>query len=150
MSLKYFKDKGGTTYDLDDNGVTRMSINKSTGAISSTSDFTFTGKTTSQGFVSTSTSYVADGAIDADDGFVLLDASSASTDMTIAAPAAGRLLVISCVSAANSCTVTLTAGTFDGTNDTATFDAAAETLVLFGISATRFVIVENIGAVALS
>lgn len=102
------------------------------------------------GVVNPESSYVADGAIATTDSFVQLDATDASTAMTIAAPAAGRQLTISCVDATNTVTVTLTAGTYDGTNNVATFDAAAETLVLYGISATRFVIVENIGGVALS
>ncbi len=98
------------------------------------------------------TVYTTDGAIAADDSFVQLDATDNTCDMTIAAPAAGRFLVISCVNASNAVTVTLTAGDFDGTGasgDVATFDAAEETLVLFGLSATRFVILENIGSVAI-
>lgn len=102
------------------------------------------------GVVNPESDYIADGAIAATDSLVQLDATSASTVMTIAAPAAGRQLTISCVDASNTVTVTLTAGTFDGSSTVATFDAAEETLVLYGISATRFVIVENIGSVALS
>jgi hypothetical protein len=40
--------------------------------------------------------------------------------------------------------------TYDGTNDIATFDAIGESLILFAISATRLLIIENIGSVALS
>ncbi len=96
------------------------------------------------------TAYTADGAIDTTKSFVELDASSASTVMTIAAPVKGQYLVITCTDASNTVTVTLTAGTFDGTNEIATFDAAAESLVLFGISATRYIVVENVGGVVLS
>lgn len=92
----------------------------------------------------------ADGAISPTDSFIKLDGTDNTCDMTISAPYSGSYKVITCVDATNSVTVTLTAGTFDGTNEIATFDAAEETLVLFGISATRFVILENIGSVALS
>ncbi len=45
---------------------------------------------------------------------------------------------------------TASAGGFDGTNNTATFDAAFETLDLLSVSGTRWVILSNVGAVALS
>ena len=45
---------------------------------------------------------------------------------------------------------TATAGGFDGTNNTATFNAASETLVLLSVSSTRWAIVENIGSVGLT
>jgi hypothetical protein len=83
--------------------------------------------------------------------FVNLNKSDGALATTLAAPTAGRFLVIAQTDAGTSGhTVTLAAGTFDGTNEIATFNAANETLVLYGISATRFIIVENIGAVALS
>lgn len=47
-------------------------------------------------------------------------------------------------------TIVTTTGTFDGTNNTATFNAADESLVLFGTSSTRWIIIANVGAVALS
>jgi len=89
-------------------------------------------------------------AINANASFVELDGSSNAVAATLAAPTKGQWLVITCTDATNDCTVTLTAGDFDGTNNIATFNAAEETLVLFGLSATRFVVVENIGSVALS
>ena len=92
----------------------------------------------------------ADGDIPADVSYVEMDGSVAQLDLDLAAPAQGRLLVLHCVEASNDCVVTLGAGTWDGTNSIATFDAASETLVLLGISATRFVILENIGAVVFS
>lgn len=83
--------------------------------------------------------------------FLHLNNSSAAIAVTIDAPKPGWLLVISQKdSGTQGHTVTLTAGTFDGTNDVATFNAANETLVLLGVSATRFVIIENIGSVGLS
>ena len=99
----------------------------------------------------TPTEYTADGAIDSKDTYVELNSSGTAIAMTIAVPEAGRFLVITQTDAGtDGHTVTLTEGTYDGTNDIATFNAQNETLVLFGISATRFVIVENIGSVGLS
>lgn len=90
------------------------------------------------------------GTVKANDSFVELDGSSNTVAATLAAPTKGQWLVVTCSDGSNNCTLTLTAGTFDGTNNIATFNATSETLVLFGLSATRFVIVENIGSVALS
>ncbi len=47
-------------------------------------------------------------------------------------------------------TVTLTAGTFNGTNNVATFDARDEMLVVYFDSAGRGQVIANVGAVALS
>lgn len=47
-------------------------------------------------------------------------------------------------------TLTLTAGTFDGTNNVATLNAPNEALVVWFDSAGNGTIVENVGAVALS
>lgn len=47
-------------------------------------------------------------------------------------------------------TLTLTVGTFDGTNDIATLNAPGECLIVYFDSAGNGVIVENVGAVALS
>jgi len=105
-----------------------------------------------KGMVFASTVYTAAGAISANDNFAIITNATPATAiaLTIAAPAAGRLLVITQLdegSAGN--TVTLTAGTYDGTYDEATFNAQFETLILYGISATRFIIVENVGSVGL-
>lgn len=47
-------------------------------------------------------------------------------------------------------TLTLTAGTFNGTNNVATFNAPHDCLVVYFDSAGNGTIVENVGAVALS
>lgn len=72
--------------------------------------------------------------------------------MTLAAPSPGDLATIRINSlTSGSVVVTTAAGvTFDGTNNTATFDAANESLVLAYKSATEWQIVLNIGGVALS
>lgn len=71
---------------------------------------------------------------------------------TLAAPAAGEPLFIIDTSASGTAahTVRLTAGTFDGTNNTATLNAPDEALYCIGVSATRFQIMLNVGAVGLS
>jgi hypothetical protein len=95
----------------------------------------------------------ASGAISVTGGikFVYLNKATPKLEMTIAAPVPGQILVITQIDAGTAGhTVTLTAGTWDGTNDVATFNAANETLVVAGVSATRFVIIENIGSVAFS
>lgn len=99
------------------------------------------------------TEITASAAIPATATFVQINSATPSTAiaLTVAAPAAGRLLVISQIDSGTAGnTVTLTSGTFDGTNNEATFNAKYETLVLLGIDTSRFVIVENIGSVALA
>jgi hypothetical protein len=97
------------------------------------------------------TELTASGAIASTANYVELNNDSVAIAATIAAPTAGRFLVITQTDTGTAGhTVTLTAGTYDGTNNIATFNAAGKTLVLFGVSATRFVIVENIGLVTLS
>lgn len=99
----------------------------------------------------TPTEYTASGAIDPTKSYVGLDTASGLIAMTIAAPVAGQLMIITQVdTGTDGHTVTITSGDYDGTNDIATFNAAEETLILFGLSATRYVIIENIGGVALS
>jgi len=96
--------------------------------------------------------YTAEGAIDASANFVVINSATPATaiELTIAAPTAGRLLVITQQDAGTAGnTVKLTAGTFDGSHDLATFNAKDDTLILFGVSTTRFVVWENIGSVSL-
>lgn len=71
---------------------------------------------------------------------------------TLAAPVAGMPLDIVNTSASGTAahTVKLTAGTFDGTNNTATLNAPDEALYCMGVSSTRFQIVLNVGSVGLS
>ncbi len=79
-----------------------------------------------------------------------LDAASNDVGVTEFTPAAGKLALVACENADNAVTVTTGAGaTFDGTNNTATF-GANKALLLYGISATRWLILANVGSVALS
>jgi hypothetical protein len=72
--------------------------------------------------------------------------------MTLAAPSPGDLATIriNSLSSGNVVVTTAAGVTFDGTNNTATFDAANESLVLAYKSATEWQVVLNIGGVALS
>lgn len=86
-------------------------------------------------------------------GLATLNQSGSILAMTLANPGTpGRRLVITQTDTGTQghTVTTATAGGFDGTNNTATFNAQFETLVLYSVSSSRWVIVENIGAVALS
>lgn len=95
----------------------------------------------------------ASGAISIRSGLVTLAHATVIIAATKAAPTAGDELIIVNTSASGTVahTVTLSGGaTWDGTNNTATFDAPEEALHVVAVSATRFKILENIGSVALS
>jgi len=94
------------------------------------------------------TTYTASGAIDPNIAMAQLSLAGGLT-MTIAAPVANQFMVITQVGAGTH-TVTIASGDFDGTNEIATFNAAEETLILFGLSATRYAIIVNVGSVSLS
>jgi hypothetical protein len=124
---------------------------KRTSYMTKTGDSWQQGKSTVAGLEISATELTESGAIPEDVSYVELNHATVKIEATIAAPAPGRLLIITQKDAGTAGhTVTLTAGDFDGTNEIATFNAAEETLVLFGVSATRFVILENIGSVGLS
>jgi len=97
------------------------------------------------------TEYTASGAIDPTVAYVQLNKATPKLEMTIAAPVANQLMIITQTDSGTAGhTVTLTAGTYDGSATIATLDAAEETLILFGLSATRYVVVSNIGTIVLS
>jgi hypothetical protein len=81
--------------------------------------------------------------------FVNLNHATVSIAATVT-PSAGQLLIITQKDAGTVGHTLTTAGTFDGTNNTATFNAQYETLVLFALSSTRWIIIGNFGSVALS
>lgn len=110
----------------------------------------FCKKIDAKGLVFEKKRFAVDGVVDDSVSFVELHGSAVGVDVVLAAPTPGRFLVIHCSDSTNDCTATLSAGTFDGTNDVATFADAGDCLVLFGVSATRYIILENIGAVAFS
>ncbi|HOF38712.1 MAG TPA: hypothetical protein PLD73_01465 [Candidatus Hydrogenedentes bacterium] len=85
-------------------------------------------------------------------GLTLIVGGTGIADMTLAAPQPGHRAVIRIASlTSGSVVVTCPAGvTFDGTNNTATFDAANEALSLRYNTSTAWAIELNVGAVALS
>jgi len=86
-------------------------------------------------------------------GFIGLAHGTTAIVISVPAPErAGKLLIIRDNSASGTAAhvVTSTGGTFDGTNNTATFDAPGEQLILYSISSTVWIIVLNSGAVAMS
>ena len=70
---------------------------------------------------------------------------------TMAAPSEG-LFIVKNTSASGTAahTLTLTTGTFDGTNNVATLDAPNEAVVVYFDSAGNGTVVENVGTVVLS
>lgn len=85
-------------------------------------------------------------------GLTTLSSTQAGKAYTMAAPAPRTMAILACLqgSSVNTNVVTLESGTFDGTNDTATFNASGENLALIGVSTSRYAIIGNIGSVALS
>lgn len=95
----------------------------------------------------------ATGAITLTNGTVFLNHATVVIAATLAAPTKGDELIIIDNSATGTAahTVTLAAGvTFDGTNDIATFNLLGEALHIKAASATRWVILANVGSVGLS
>lgn len=100
--------------------------------------------------------YTAAGAINPLAAFVELDTGAGNMAMTYAAPVKGMTVIITCTDATGEVTVTLSTGNFyfvDGgindSGDVATFDTVGQTLVLFAISNTAFVVLQNIGYVGI-
>lgn len=92
------------------------------------------------------------GAIDpAKTSYVRLN-NTTKIAMTIAKPVAGHFLLIVQVDAGTAGhTVTLTSGKYNVAGNTvATFNACGEALLLFGISASEYIVVANIGSVGLA
>lgn len=93
------------------------------------------------------------GAITINSGLVLLNHATVVIAATLDAPVVGDELIIVDSSATGTAahTVTLSGGvTWDGTNTVATFNLLGETLHVIAITTTRWLILENIGSVALS
>ena len=84
-------------------------------------------------------------------GLNLVTGGAGLADATLGLPSPGYRCTIRVASVDENKTVVVTcAGTFDGTNNTATFDAANESLTLVYNTATAWAIEANVGAVALS
>lgn len=98
------------------------------------------------------TEYTSDGAI-VTHGLVTLNKSGGVLAMTLADPGIEglRLLITHKDSGTYGHKVTTaSAGGFDGTNNTATLDAQFETLELYSMSSTRWIILSNVGGVVLT
>lgn len=122
-----------------------------TGAVTSTGGFV--GDIAGEVNTGTPQTLTATGAITVASGTVLLNHASVIIEATLAAPTAGDELLIVDISATGTAahTVTTAAGvTWDGTNNTATFNLLDEALFVRAISATRWQIIVNTGSVALS
>lgn len=95
----------------------------------------------------------ASGAVTAGKQSVELNHATVAVEATIASAVNHPgLLVAKDTSASGTAahTLTLTAGTFNGTNTIATFNAPDECLVCYFDSAGNGTVVENVGSVALS
>ena len=93
------------------------------------------------------------GAVNATTRVVFLNHVSTIIAATLAAPVAGDILIVVNTSATGVIdhTVTLPTGvTWDGTNRIATLDLLGEALVCIAISATRYVVLVNLGTVTFS
>ena len=83
-------------------------------------------------------------------GLNIVTGGTGIADATIGLPSPGFRCVIRIGSLTPGSVVVTCAGTFDGTNNTATFDAANESLTLVYNAATAWAIEANVGGVALS
>jgi hypothetical protein len=82
---------------------------------------------------------------------VELNHATVAIDATLAAPVEGFFIVKN-TSASGTAghNLTLTTGTFDGTNSVVTFDAPNDALVVYFDSAGNGTIIENVGTAVLS
>lgn len=85
-------------------------------------------------------------------GVTIIAGGTGIADLTLAAPSPGHRAVIRIGSiTSGSVVVTAAAGvTLNGTNNTATFDAAEETLILVYDDYNKWAIEANLGGVALT
>ena len=96
------------------------------------------------------TTMTKSGVVSEDVSFLQLN-STTKIEATVATVRPGRFLVIAQIDAGTAGhTVTIGSGDWNGSNAIATFDAKNECIVVFGISSSTFVVVENIGTVGFS
>ena len=87
-----------------------------------------------------------------DETFIQINKAANATTLIEVTPQVGQLFVVTQIDSGTASTsVKLPTGvTWNGTNRSATFNAAAETLVGFAVSPTRIVILENLGSVGFA
>lgn len=84
-------------------------------------------------------------------GLNIVTGGAGLADATLGLPSPGYRCTIRVASVDQNKTVVVTcAGTFDGTNNTATFDAANESITLVYNTATAWAVEANVGGVVLS
>ena len=85
-------------------------------------------------------------------GITLVEGGTGLSGMTLAAPEDGCRceIRINSLTSGNVVVTTEPGVTFDGTNNTATFNAIGEALILVKLSGVRWQILENVGSVVLS
>lgn len=142
-NVKNYREQGGDRWVIDGELVV-------TGALI-TDGATISGKLGNVLAANDVTVYDDDGVI-ATSGIALIAGGTGIADLTLGAPTSGCRVEVRIVSlTSGSVVVTTDAGvTFDGTNNTATFDAVGEGLILGYADENEWVVVENIGGVALS
>jgi hypothetical protein len=88
---------------------------------------------------------------DAPTTLIILNGATAAAGIINWTPTVGRQYVFYCTDGTVDCGAVLSSGiTWDGTNNAATFADAGDCLIVYAVTATRLVIVENLGAVAFS
>lgn len=132
-----------------------------TGATTVTGDLTSTGTATATnvdatrlrptGLFMQPESFTANGTATTNVGAITIAPATAATiTVNVRAPTAGQWLSVAMPAAGTANLEGASGTTFDGTNNTGAFTAAGQALILYAISATRWVIVENIGTVTFS
>jgi hypothetical protein len=108
-------------------------------------------KVKADGFIPRSQELTASGAVRVGVQSVELNHATVAVDATLASTVEG-LFIVKDTSASGTAahTLTLTSGTFNGTNNKATLNAPNEALVVYFDSSGDGTIVENVGAVALA
>jgi hypothetical protein len=123
-----------------------------TGSGTGTDDIKLDGTVTiDEGLYNTQVSITSDTTLGNNVSYIDVDGSSASGSsivVSIAAPAVGRRLMISNTTGNGTANIVLNSGTWDGTNGTAVLTTGTQLLEVFGVSTSRFMIVENVGSVA--
>ena len=130
------------------NGTSSNAVRMQIGTGASTVDVAWASAVHS-GLTFKSTTYASSGAIRTD-GAALLNKTTPALAMTLAnADVTGKLLIISQIDSGTvgHTVTTATAGGFDGTNNTATFNAQYDSLILYSIGVARWIILENLGVV---